>query len=201
MQSAELTLNATADAQSAERYPPGDLAVWFFIFAELLAFGVLFLAYAFSRSMNVELFEAGQQTLNRAFGLINTVALISGSYFVVRALVAIRAGGQRQCVRWLAAAIASGAAFVTLKLIEFGDKFAAGISLSTDTFYMFYLLLTGFHFMHVLLGMVVLGAVLVNARRGRYSAAEHTGVETAGAFWHMVDLVWIVLFPLLYLLH
>lgn len=201
MSSMELSLPTTSEPQSAERYPPGDLAVWFFIFAELLAFGVLFLAYAFSRSVNLELFEAGQQTLNRAFGIINTVALISGSYFVVRALVAIRVGEQGRCARWLTAAIASGVVFVIVKWIEFGDKFAAGISLSTDTFYMFYLLLTGFHFMHVLLAMVVLGVVLYNARRGRYSAAEYAGVETAGAFWHMVDLVWIVLFPLLYLLH
>lgn len=201
MQTAELQLSSPRSAVVAGRYPPGDLAVWFFIFAELLAFGALFLAYAFTRSAHVELFNAGQQTLNRTFGLINTLALITGSYFVVRALISIRADAQRQCVAWLAAAIASGAVFVVLKLIEFGDKFAAGISLSTDTFYMFYLLLTGFHFMHVLLGMVVLAAVLHNARRGRYSAAEYTGVETAGAFWHMVDLVWIVLFPLLYLMH
>lgn len=201
MTSAELQLHDHAETMDAGRYPPGDLAVWFFIFAELLAFGVLFLGYAFARSAQVELFDAGQQTLNTTAGLINTIALITGSWFVVRALGAIRGGSRDGCVRWLAAAIASGAVFVAVKLVELGEKFAAGISLSTDTFYMFYLLLTGFHFMHVLLGMVVLGAVLHNARRGRYSAAQHGGVETAGAFWHMVDLVWIVLFPLVYLMH
>ncbi len=199
MQSAELQLTNSAAAEG-DRYPPGDLAVWFFIFAELLAFGALFLAYAFTRAAHVEIFDAGQQTLNKTFGVINTLALITGSYFVVRALVAIQAGLQARCVRWLGAAIAAGGVFAVLKLIEFHDKFAIGISLSTDTFYMFYLILTGFHFMHVLLGMVVLAAVLRNARRGRYSATEYVGVETAGAFWHMVDLVWIILFPLLYLM-
>ncbi len=199
MQSAELQLTTNA-AVETDRYPPGDLAVWFFIFAELLAFGALFLAYAFTRGAHVEMFNAGQQTLNRTFGAINTLALITGSYFVVRALASIKAGLQERCVRWLGAAVAAGGIFVVLKLIEFHDKFATGISLSTDTFYMFYLILTGFHFMHVLLGMVVLTAVLRNARRGRYGATEYTGVETAGAFWHMVDLVWVVLFPLLYLM-
>ena len=201
MNTAELQLQDHAQVEAPGRYPPGDLAVWFFIFAELLAFGVLFLGYAFARSGQVELFDAGQATLNRTAGLINTVALITGSYFVVRALTAIRAGRRSACSAWLGAAIASGGVFVVVKLMEFGDKFAAGITLSTDTFYMFYLLLTGFHFMHVLLGLVVLCAVLLNARRGRYSAADHAGVETAGAFWHMIDLVWIVLFPLVYLLH
>lgn len=201
MTSAELQLQEGAAPAEAGRYPPGDLAVWFFILAELLAFGVFFLGYAFARSADVELFNAGQATLDRTAGLVNTLALITGSWFVVRALHAIRAGDAVVCSRWLAAAIASGGLFVAVKLVEYSDKFAAGISLSTDTFHMFYLLLTGFHFTHVLLGMVVLGAVLLNARRGRYSATEHTGVETAGAFWHMVDLVWIILFPLVYLLH
>jgi len=200
MNTAELQIERPAEAIESGRYPPGDLAVWFFIFAELLAFGVLFLGYAFARSAQVELFNAGQETLNTTAGTINTIALISGSYFVVRALGALRGGSTVACTRWLAAAIAGGAVFVVVKLVEFGEKFGAGISLSTDTFYMFYLLLTGFHFMHVLLGMVVLGAVLLNARRGRYSASEHAGVETAGAFWHMIDLVWIVLFPLVYLM-
>jgi nitric oxide reductase NorE protein len=180
--------------------PPGDLAVWFFILAELLVFGVFFIAYAWARRRNVELFDLHQLELDRSAGLVNTLALIAGSYFVVRALAAIRAGDAARCTRWLYAALGGGALFVAVKLAEYRDKLAAGIELSTNTFYMFYLSLTFFHFLHVLLGMVILAAVAVKARRGGYSAAEHTGVETGASYWHMVDLVWLILFPLLYVM-
>lgn len=179
---------------------PGDLAMWFFIFAELLVFGVLFLAYAFARARNVEVFDASQLELDRLSGAINTVLLITSSYFVVRAVDRIRHGASRACAYWLAAAMALGAAFLVLKLVEFGAKFDADISMSTNTFYMFYIGLGFFHFMHVVLGMVILGAVALKAWRGGYSAADHTGVETGASYWHMVDLVWIVLFPLIYVL-
>lgn len=180
--------------------PPGDLAIWFFIFAELLAFGVFFLSYAFARANNVELFNYSQQFLNRESGAINTVVLITSSYFVVRAVASIREGLSRQCASWLGAAIALGGVFLVIKLFEFHAKFSVGISLSTNTFYMFYLSLTIFHFMHVILGMVILAAVMLKARRGGYSAEQHTGVETGASYWHMVDLVWLILFPLVYVI-
>ncbi len=180
--------------------PPGDLAIWFFIYAELLAFGIFFVAYAFARAHNVELFNQSQQHLNRASGAINTLVLISSSYFVVRAVAAIRCGHAQPCARWLGAAIGLGGAFLAIKLFEFNAIFAAGISLSTNTFYMFYLSLTMFHFMHVILGMVILLAVMMKALGGGYSAVEHRGVETAASYWHMVDLLWIILFPLVYVI-
>lgn len=180
--------------------PPGDLAIWFFIFAELLAFGIFFLSYAFARAHNVELFNESQQHLNRESGAANTVVLITSSYFVVRAVAAIREGLSRQCAHWLGAAIALGGVFVVIKLFEFNAHFSAGISLSTNTFYMFYLSLTIFHFMHVILGMAILAAVMLKARRGGYSAEQHTGVETGASYWHMVDLVWLILFPLVYVI-
>jgi len=182
------------------RNPPGDLAIWFFIFAELLAFGIFFLAYAFARAKNVELFNQSQLLLNRESGMVNTLVLITSSYFVVRAVAAIREGLSQTCVRWLLGAIGLGGVFVAVKLAEFHAKFAAGISLQTNTFYMFYLSLTIFHFMHVLMGMVILGFVAVKARRGGYSPDNHTGVETGASYWHMVDLVWLILFPLVYVI-
>ena len=133
--------------------------MWFFILAELLVFGVFFLAYAFARTHNVELFNASQLELDRLSGAINTVLLITGSYFVVRAVDQIRHNHARACAHWLIAAMACGGAFLVLKLIEFSAKFEAGINMSTNTFFMFYLGLGFFHFMHVILGMVILGAV------------------------------------------
>lgn len=182
------------------RHPPGDLAIWIFILAELLVFGVFFAAYAFTRMDHVALFDRYQQTLNRDSALINTLALITSSYFVVRALAAIREGLARSCGRWLLAALAMGALFLAVKGGEYAHHFGQGVNLRTNTFYMFYLSLTFFHFMHVLMGMVILAAVALKARRGGYSAAEHTGVETGASYWHMVDLVWLILFPLVYVM-
>lgn len=195
-----LTVSPVASHQT-RRGLPGDLAMWCFIFAELLVFGIFFLVYAFARARNVELFNASQLELNRVSGLVNTLLLITSSYFVVRAVETIRVGRSQTCARWLAAAMVCGAGFLVLKLVEFAVKVDAGISMSTNTFYMFYLFLGFFHFMHVVLGMMILGAVAVKAWRGGYSAQEHSGVETGASYWHMVDLVWIVLFPLIYVLH
>lgn len=175
--------------------------MWVFIMAELLVFGIFFLSYAFSRSQDVALFNASQTHLSRMSGAFNTLVLITGSYFVVQAVQAIKAGRQDACVRWLAAALGSGAVFLINKSVEFAHAFSAGIRLSTNTFYMFYLSLTFFHFLHVILGMVILAAVLLKARAGGYSRSQHTGVETGASYWHMVDLVWIILFPLIYVLH
>lgn len=180
---------------------PGDFAIWIFIFAELLVFGVFFLAYAFARANDVELFNTSQLQINRLAGAINTIVLITSSYFVVRAVAAIRVDDSKRCAHWLLAAIGMGGIFLVVKLFEFGEKFTAGINLSTNTFFMFYLSLTFFHFMHVILGMVILAAVLFKARSGGYSAAQHTGVETGASYWHMVDLVWLILFPLVYVIH
>lgn len=188
-------------ATDTRRPLPGDLAMWCFILAELLVFGILFLSYAFTRAHHVAEFNASQLTLDRVSGLVNTFLLLTSSYFVVLAVNAMGRGRERVCAGWLAAAIACGLCFVVLKLIEFGAKLDAGINMSTNTFYMFYLFLAFFHFMHVILGMVILGAVALKARAGGYSAAEHSGLETGAAYWHMVDLVWIILFPLVYVLH
>ena len=192
---------ADTPAARTTRDLPGDFAIWIFLYAELLVFGVFFLAYAFTRANNVELFNEHQQFLDRATGAVNTVVLITSSFFVVRAVEAIRRGANTLCTSWLGLALLSGAVFVVLKVMEFADKHEQGINLSTNTFYMFYLSLTFFHFMHVLMGMVILGVVAVKAQRGAYSAASHAGVETGASYWHMVDLVWIVLFPLVYVMH
>ncbi|MBE9561668.1 MAG: cytochrome c oxidase subunit 3 family protein [Proteobacteria bacterium] len=180
---------------------PGDFAIWIFIFAELLVFGIFFIAYAFARSYNVELFNTSQATLTREFGAINTIILITSSYFVVQAVTAIKNNKNQICANWLGAALFMGTIFLFIKIIEFSEKISAGISMSTNLFYMFYLSLTFFHFMHVILGMIILAAILLKVRRGGYSATNYTGVETGASYWHMVDLVWIILFPLVYIIH
>lgn len=193
---------STAVSTTVEtRYPPGDLAIWIFILAELSVFAIFFAAYAFTRMSNPELFNLYQATLDRGAALINTLALITSSYFVVRALAAIRVGEGERCARWLGLAILMGLVFLGVKGFEYAHHFGQGITLSTNRFYMFYLSLTFFHFMHVILGLVILLAVALKARKGDYDAQEHTGVETGASYWHMVDLVWLILFPLVYVMH
>jgi len=191
---------STAITETEPNLLPGDLAIWFFIFMELLVFGIFFIAYAVMRIQNIEMFNQYQLTLNREIGAANTLLLITSSYFVVRAVHAIRLNNIKSCIYWLYAALAGGSGFLILKSIEYYDKFSAGIGLGTNTFYMFYLSLTVFHFLHVILGMLILFAVVIKAKRGLYSAQNHTGVETGASYWHMVDLVWIILFPLVYII-
>ena len=180
---------------------PGDFAIWIFIFAELTVFGVLFAAYAFARSAHADLFNAAQLGLNRVYGLANTLILVTSSYFVVRATQSIKAGRSTACGHWLVGALGLGGCFLAVKLAEFHQDLAQGISLSANLFDMFYLSLTFFHFMHVVMGMAILAVVAHKAYAGRYSVADHTGVETGASYWHMVDLVWIILFALVYVIH
>ena len=190
----------TSIASPAPRRLPGDLAIWFFILAELLAFAVFFSAYAFARASHVEEFNLYQQTLSRNLGGLNTVLLITGSWFVARAVQAAHRDAPAQIASNLAWGWLCGAGFLVVKCFEYADKFGAGISLSTNTFYMFYISLTFFHFMHVLLGMVILSVLWVQSRKGVYGAHEANGLESGAAYWHMVDLLWIVLFPLVYVM-
>ncbi|MCK9986666.1 MAG: nitric oxide reductase NorE protein [Azoarcus sp.] len=192
-------LPAVASDSPARRLP-GDLAIWFFILAELLAFGAFFIAYAFARANNVELFNEQQLALDRNAGALNTILLLTSSYFVVRAVQAAEAGQGRRAATWIAGGFACGAGFIVVKLFEYTAKFAAGVSLSSSTFHMFYLVLTFFHFMHVILGLMILAALWNGARKGRYSPGNMNGIETGAAYWHMVDLVWLILFPLVYVM-
>ena len=186
--------------QSNSKYPPGDLAIWFIILAELLVFGIFFIVYAFARLNHIELFNESQLTLNRDYAVINTIALLTASYFVVRAIHSIRAGLNQACVRSMIAACLMAVVFLVVKSAEFYHHGSEGISLSTNLFYMFYLSLTFFHFMHVLLGLVILVVITVIARRGGYSADNYRGMETGASYWHMVDLIWLILFPLIYVM-
>lgn len=192
----------TNDAAAAVTPPRlvGDLAVWLVILAELATFALLFASFAFARIWEPQVFAQSQATLDLRFGAVNTMLLVTGSAGVARAVQALRAGRVPAASRWWLLALACGVGFLGLKGVEYAAKFEAGIGLTTNTFYMFYILLTGFHFLHVLAAVVFIVVLWVQTRRGAYGA-QHTHVpETGAAFWHMVDLLWIVLFPLVYVM-
>ena len=194
-------MSTTLTATPPTRYPPGDLAIWIFILAELAVFALFFASYAFTRMGDVALFNEYQATLDTNAALVNTLALITSSYFVVRAIAAIREDQRGTSVRWLLGALAMGGLFLVVKSAEYVHHFSEGVRLSTNTFYMFYLSLTFFHFMHVILGLVILVVLWAGMRAGRYGPQDMNGLESGAAYWHMVDLVWLILFPLVYVIH
>ncbi|HXE40146.1 MAG TPA: cytochrome c oxidase subunit 3 family protein [Azonexus sp.] len=194
------TLAATLVAPPTDKRLPGDLAIWFFILAEMFAFAVFFASYAFARAHDVELFNTYQQTLDRNAGALNTLLLITASWFVVLAVQAAHRDDQKAISRNIALGFLCGGGFLVVKVFEYAAKFGAGISLSTNTFYMFYISLTFFHFMHVILGMVILAVLWVQSRNGAYGSHNAHGLESGAAYWHMVDLLWIILFPLVYVM-
>jgi nitric oxide reductase NorE protein len=180
---------------------PGEEGLWVFIFGDMVVFAILFGTYLYYRAKDVPLFTTSQQVLNTTFGLINTLLLLFSSLLVVMAVSAVRRGRPQPAPRLLAGAIACGLAFSVLKILEYSDTVDMGISPQTNSFYMFYFFLTGLHWFHLLLGLGALTYMYFSARRPALDAKQFAWFEGAGCYWHMVDLLWIVLFPLLYLMN
>lgn len=168
--------------------------------AELLVFAIFFSAFSYARYQNVALFNQQQLLLNREFALVNTLMLITSSYFVVRALAAMQEGFHTSCFKWLLLALLMGFGFVVIKSIEYVEYYSQGINLRTNLFFMFYFSLTFFHFLHVVMGMIILTVNAYKTRQLSYSAENMTGLETGASYWHMVDMVWLILFPLVYVM-
>lgn len=187
-----------------KKYPPGDFAIWIIIYIELITFAALFLGYAFSRRFEINIFNESQLLLEQNLGFINTIFLITSSFFVVKAIEIIKKEEGINTFllasNWLLGAMGLGVMFLILKIIEFAHKYEQGINLSTNTFFMFYFLLTIFHFLHVLLGVIILYNLYKKTKIGEYTQANHIGLETGASYWHMVDLLWIILFPLIYIM-
>ena len=188
-------------------YPPGDFAIWIIIYVEFVTFTLLFLGYAFSRRLDVELFNASQQAVSQTSGFINTLILITSSYFVVKAVKSIRhmtAESQKksniEASKWLLFAIMFGISFLVIKVTEFSHIFGMGIHLSTNKYFMFYIMLTVFHFLHVVLGSGILYIIYKKTKMHGYLPNDSGGIESGASYWHMVDLVWIILFPLVYII-
>jgi nitric oxide reductase NorE protein len=177
---------------------PGAGSMWFFIIGDLLIFGVYFVAYSFYRGENQELFLQGQQQLDQGIGVVNTVILLTSSLFVVLGTEAAREGKSDDASRLMCVAFVIGSIFPLMKLLEWAPKIGAGITPGENLFFMYYYIMTGLHLCHVLLGLVILGFVIHNLRKSSNPDVEF--VETGAVYWHMVDLLWIVVFALFYLM-
>jgi cytochrome c oxidase subunit 3 len=194
-----------SSGHSAEHHDPAvafeaaKLGVWTFLATEVLLFGALFTAYTVFRLKYPGLFHAEHEKLNRVLGAANTVVLITSSLTVALGIDAVKKGKARLLPRYFGATILLAGVFLCVKYVEYTEKFHHGLFPDTNIFFSLYYMMTAIHGIHVLIGMGVLAYVVVLARRGRFSETYYTPVEMSGLYWHFVDLVWIYLFPLLYL--
>lgn len=179
---------------------PGAEGVWVFVGADMMFFLMLFMSFVVGRMDAPAVYEAGRLTLDLNFGGINTLILLTSSWFVVLAVDAAKKDRLDEIPRWLMAAFTCGVLFGVSKAFEYGAKLAAGQTPATNDFYMYYFVLTGFHLLHVIGGSVMLLVFWNMARQRRFGSQKLAVIESGGIYWHMVDLLWIVLFPLLYLM-
>ena len=182
------------------RRVPGDLAMWIFIFAELAVFGILILTFAVTQALNAELFQTSRQALDSSTGLALTLSLLTSGLLAALAVEQVRGGRSHHAAWLLVAALLSACVYVALKLEEYGHLAGLGLDLEYNTFFTLYWILTGFHFLHVLLGMLILGYMANRCRQRAYAPDTCSGLESGVLYWHMVDLVWVLLFPLVYVL-
>ena len=193
-----MTLTSDRPAARADRPRaiPGEGGLWLFLFADMTLFAFLFGIVVYIRHDQPETFASSQQSLSQTLGLVNTLLLLTGSLFVALGVQGGRAGAAR-ADRLLAAAIACGAGFLGVKVLEWGHAISEGHTASSNDFYSCYYMLTGIHLAHVTIGLGVLVAMYRNARSGRLRPDL---LEGGGCYWHLVDLLWVVLFPLVYLM-
>jgi len=188
------------------------LGMWLFLGTEVLLFAGLFLGYTVYRHFYHHTFHEASRTLDLPLGALNTVVLITSSFTVAMAFYAVKNGKNRLCAGMLMTTIAFALMFLVIKSIEYRHKFIEGAlpgkfyhfeevkGQGANLFYTVYFLATGLHAFHVIVGMSILIWVLVRVLKGHFSRTYYVPVELGGLYWHLVDLVWIFLFPLLYLI-
>lgn len=173
--------------------------MWIIIFLELFTFGMALLAFAYYGHQDPEVFHQSRLQLNANFGIINTIFLLTSGYFMAIAVNEFKENKVRQSSLYIKLAMLGGVFFIILKSIEYYHKIEAGISMETNMFFTFYWLLTGFHLIHVLVGLVILAWTNYGMTK-KNSDTKLEDIEACAAFWHLCDLIWLLLFPVLYLI-
>jgi cytochrome c oxidase subunit III len=190
------------------------LGMWVFLVTEIMFFGGLFMAYIVYRSAYPDAFEEGSAHLSIFWGGLNTAVLIFSSLTMALAVRAAQVDlSPRTQVGWLLATMGLGSVFLGVKVIEYSDKFREGIvpgpnfnaaiwthPSGVEMFYSLYFIMTGLHALHMIIGIALMAVIAWMAWRRQFSSAYYTPVEVSGLYWHFVDIVWIFLFPLLYLI-
>jgi cytochrome c oxidase subunit III len=194
-----------------EQKEAASLGMWLFIAQEVMFFGGLFLAYAVYRNVYYDAFVEASHHLDWKLGAINTAVLICSSLTMALGVHAAALGHRRSTVGWLVATVVLGGVFLVVKFFEYRDKFLHHLVPGPDfrwdgvhagpaqIFYSLYFAMTGLHALHMIIGVPIILVIAWLAHKGRYGPAYFTPVEMTGLYWHFVDIVWIFLFPLLYL--
>jgi len=187
------------------------LGMWIFLLTEILFFGGLFCAYAIYRAWNPDIFYNAHKSLDLHLGALNTVVLICSSVTMALAIRSIQLDRVKAGIGFLFATLSLAAVFLVVKFFEYSHKFHlgqlpgkfytyAGIKgTNPHLFFSVYFSMTGLHALHVIAGMTAISWMIYRASRKHFSAQYYTPVELTGMYWHLVDMVWIFLFPLLYL--
>lgn len=201
----ESTLAALADVTGGGAAPPrrripGEAGIWVFVLGDVTMFAAFFACFVWDRADDVDTFTRSQEEVHITFGAVNTCLLLTGSLFVVWAVQAARRGTLDTARRFFVAALACAAIFGVDKVIEYSDKIAHDQVPWTDSYFMYFYMFTGIHAIHLLIGMIVLAHLARLCRRAGLSAADHRTIEVGATYWHLVDLLWVVLFALLYLM-
>jgi len=204
-----MTTQETAHTQHRD-YTGAKLGMWFFLFTEILLFGGMFLLYAVYRvKFAADFHEAGKE-MNLLLGAANTVILLTSSLTMVLAISAIKQGQRTRSIAFQSATILLGLVFLANKYFEWTGHIQHGLYPSapellargngTTLFYGLYYVMTGIHGLHVVIGVGMIGFVLVLTLRKTVTSADYVKLENTGLFWHLVDIIWIYLFPLFYLI-
>lgn len=184
----------------AQEYSSSKLGMWLFLATEVMLFGGLFAAYAIFRAKYPEMFLEQHRELNREMGAVNTCILIFSSLTMAIAVTAIQRGKRNLTAILIFITVLCGIAFAVVKYFEYSAKFAHHIYPDTSIFFSLYFMLTGLHMLHVFIGIIVLTVIMVLTMKGKFNKNYSTPVELGGLYWHLIDLIWIYLFPLLYLI-
>ncbi|WP_354698006.1 Cytochrome c oxidase subunit 3 [Paraconexibacter sp. AEG42_29] len=180
---------------------PGEPGIWLVVIADLVVFAVLFGMFLNYRAEQPALWAASQAKLTAGFGFANTVILLTSSLAVVAAVNATRLGRTVDAGRAFAAAMGCGLVFVALKAVEWTLKARDGVVPDTNDFFAQYYVFTGLHLLHVLVGLTALLFARRIARAGAHGPHDQGLVQSAAIFWHLVDLLWLLLFPIVYFVH
>jgi len=196
-----------------QQHEASSLGMWLFLATEVMFFGGVFVAYTIYRGMYLPGFEVGSHHMSIKLGALNTVVLLCSSLTMALAVRAASLGKRRHLIMFLVLTLALGLAFVGVKLVfewyhDYELGFAPGLnwtfagphSRGAELFFVFYFTLTGIHALHMLIGIGILTVLIVLAARGRFSPENPNVIEMTGLYWHFVDIIWIFLFPLLYLI-
>ncbi len=190
----------SSDATAALNRVPGNPIVWLFLLVELTTFALLFVSYAVLFRLEPEVFRAGQGSLAIHWGVINTLLLLTSGMAMVLATSAASEGSLQRARFALLLALLLGAGYLVSKFSEWYLLYSNGITMSSNRFYGFYYFLTAFHWMHVLLGLVFIAGVRNKLNPAKATELHPDSLESVAAYWHMLDLLWLIIFFLLYVI-